>query len=80
MTIRSDPQKTKPLFIPLKGIYFDAFKTGRKAYEYRAYGPRWNERTCFTGRPVTLSRGYGKQQRLARKIGEVLIVPPTFDF
>ena len=54
----------KPLFIPLKTKWFDAFVSGQKADELRAYGPRWNERTCRVGRAVTLSRGYGKQQRL----------------
>lgn len=54
----------KPLFIPLKGKWFDAFVCGEKADELRAYGPRWNERTCRVGRPVTLSRGYGKHERL----------------
>jgi hypothetical protein len=54
----------KPLFIPLKAEYFDDFATGMKTTEYRINGPRWNERTCRIGRAVTLSRGYGKQQRL----------------
>lgn len=53
----------KPLFIPLRGTYYDAFNEGRKTDEYRLYGPRWNERTCHLGRPVVISRGYGKQQR-----------------
>lgn len=53
----------KPLFIPLKAQYFDAFDEGRKTEEFRLYGPRWNERTCHVGRAVTLSRGYGKQRR-----------------
>ena len=53
----------RPLFIPLKGVYFDAFDDGSKNTEYRLYGPRWNERTCRIGRRVVLSRGYGKQRR-----------------
>lgn len=53
----------KPLFIPLKREYFDAFVAGSKTHELRKYGPRWNERTCRVGRRVTLSLGYGKQQR-----------------
>lgn len=52
------------LFIPLKTEYFEAFKSGRKTVEYRPYGPRWNEKTCYVGRKVTLSKGYGKQARL----------------
>ncbi len=54
----------KPLFIPLRGAHYDRFATGEKTVEYRKAGGRWNERTCFVGRPVILSRGYGKQHRL----------------
>lgn len=54
----------KPLFIPLKAVFFDAFKAGTKTVEYRLRGPRWNAETCRVGRPVVLSRGYGKQHRL----------------
>jgi hypothetical protein len=54
----------KPLFIPLKTEYFEAFRDGRKATEFRIYGPRWNERTCVPGRGVVLSKGYGKRERL----------------
>jgi len=58
----------KPLFIPLKTEYYDAFADGSKTEELRAYGPRWNEGTCVVGRAVTLSKGYGKQSRLTGKI------------
>lgn len=54
----------KPLFIPLKREHFEAFAAGRKAFEYRELGPRWNERTCRVGRLVVLSCGYGKARRL----------------
>lgn len=54
----------KPLFIPLKRKYFEAFATGEKTEELRLYGPRWNEKTCVPGRSVTLSLGYGKNQRM----------------
>lgn len=53
-----------PLFIPLKTEYFEAFASGSKDTEYRPFGVRWNERTCRVGRPVVLSKGYGKAQRL----------------
>lgn len=56
------------LFIPLKTKYFEQFKNGSKHWEYRQYGPRWNERTCRVGRRVTLSRGYGKRDRLRGKV------------
>lgn len=54
----------KPLFIPLKREYFEAFNNHTKHTEYRIYGPRWNERTCAVGREVVLSLGYGKRHRL----------------
>lgn len=54
----------KPLFLPLKAKYFDAFARGEKTDELRKYGPRWNEQTCKPGRAVVLSRGYGKADRL----------------
>lgn len=55
----------KPLFIPLKTEYFEAFKTGTKDTEYRRHGERWNEDVCQVGRPVVLSKGYGKRERLS---------------
>ena len=58
----------RPLFLPLKREYFDAFERGHKIVEYRKYGPRWNERTCVVGRAVTLSCGYGKARRLQGRI------------
>lgn len=65
----SVPMKTndtgeKALFIPLKREYFEAFKLGTKTEEYRPEGARWNARTCAVGRPVVLSLGYGKSNRL----------------
>ncbi len=58
----------RALFIPLKAEFFDAFESGAKTEELRRFGPRWNERTCIVGRAVTLSRGYGKAQRLTGRI------------
>jgi hypothetical protein len=49
---------TKPLWIPLKRVYFEAFERGEKTIEYRRYGARWCEQRCYPGRPVTLSLGY----------------------
>ncbi len=65
----SVPRPAPPaLFIPLKAEFFDAFASGAKTDELRRFGPRWNERTCIVGRAVTLSRGYGKAQRLSGRI------------
>lgn len=60
----ADLDSRRPLFIPLKGEYYDQFECGEKDTEYRPYGQRWNERTCPPGREVVLSRGYGKARRL----------------
>lgn len=54
----------KSIFVPLYSEYYWAFATGRKTQEFRKYGPRWNERVCRPGRPITLSHGYGKKHRL----------------
>lgn len=48
----------KPLFVPLRKEWFEAFASGTKQEEWRQYGRRWNEKTCRMGRPVTLSLGY----------------------
>ncbi len=53
----------KPLFIPLKTEFYEAFVSRTKTVEYRRYGARWNERTCTVGRRVVISKGYGRQHR-----------------
>ena len=55
----------KPLFIPLKTQFYEAFLNGTKTVELRQHGPRWNEQTCQIGRAVTISKGYGKANRRA---------------
>ncbi len=62
------PDRLNPLFLPLRGEFYDAFANGAKREELRRYGPRWNERTCLIGRRVLLSRGYGKAHRLVGRI------------
>ena len=58
----------KPLSIPLKTKWFNLFKSSAKTSELRRYGPRWNEKTCPVGRAVTLSKGYGKHERLSGRV------------
>lgn len=60
----------KPLFIPLKRIWFDQFAKGAKTgnEEWRKYGPRWNEHVCRVGRRAVLSNGYGTGRRIERVI------------
>lgn len=62
------PVSNRPLFVPLRAEFFDAFAAGVKTDELRRYGPRWNERTCVVGRPVILSRGYGRSRRLTGRV------------
>jgi len=69
----------KPLFIPLRGKWFDKFADGSKTVEYRPFGPRWNCGTLWKGRPVTLSRGYGKHERLHGEIVDWKVVGPSTD-
>lgn len=64
-----------PLFIPLNAEHFDAFERGDKKVEFRGYGKRWNERTCYPGRLVVLSRGYGKSRRLVGRVRSFLKTP-----
>jgi len=63
----------RPLFVPLYGEHFDNFASGKKTFEYRQHGARWNETTCRVGRPVILSRGYSGP-RLKATIVSVAIV------
>lgn len=59
---------TKPLFVPLKTRYFRAFAAGTKTVEYRRWGARWNDASCFVGRPVVLSHGYSGARLTARVV------------
>lgn len=58
-----------PLFIPLRGVWFDAFARHEKTKEWRRYGPRWNEKVCVIGRAVVLSRGYSGARIKGRIVG-----------
>lgn len=64
----------KPAFIPLKGVYFDKIKAGLKDCEYRKHGGRWAPKNFPLGHPCTLSRGYGKQDRIIRTVKAVRVV------
>lgn len=61
----------KALFVPVYSWVYDRYVAGTKRVEIRTYGPRWNEGTVYTNRPVTLSRGYGKTDRLTGSVGRV---------
>jgi hypothetical protein len=70
----------RPLFVPLKREWFEAFREGTKTVEYRLHGPRWNERTCVTGRAVVLSLGYSGARLTARIQQFRVIANPGIDF
>src|SRR5579883_2093982 len=66
---------TTPLWVPLKGEYFDAFAAGTKTTEYRRLGgPLGKLERLPVGRPVILSRGYSGP-RLQMMIKAVSVVP-----
>jgi hypothetical protein len=48
----------RPLIVPLKRQWFEAFARGEKTEEWRRHGARWNARHCWPGRPVILTLGY----------------------
>ena len=59
----------KPLFVPLKSQYYYEFKNGTKTRELRrGSDKRWSAKNCRVGRAATLSRGYGKQDRLSATV------------
>jgi len=64
-------KKERVLHLPLKGVYFDAIRSGEKTEEYRLVTPFWAKR--LEGREfdrIELSRGYplrdDRERRLAR--------------
>jgi len=65
----------KPLFIPLKTEWYEAFESGSKSEELRRHGPRWNANTCRVGRKVTLSCGYGKHRRMSGQVASFTVRP-----
>lgn len=77
MSSTTNSPKVKPLFIPLKRKFFEAFERGQKTQEFRLWGPRWNERTLIVGRPVILSLGYSGR-RLNADIVAVLKTDPAW--
>ncbi len=55
----------KPIFIPLKSEYYQAFLDGSKRIEYRRAGVgQFTLAKCTPGRDVTLSKGYGRRDRI----------------
>jgi hypothetical protein len=67
----------RPLFVPLKREWFEAFARGDKTDEWRRHGPRWNQGTCWAGREVILSLGYSTPHRLSARIASVALRYPS---
>lgn len=67
-------QKMKPAFLALKTPHYNDFKRGLKQNEYRLFGGRFTEKNFAPGREITLSRGYGKQDRLCGVITSFKVV------
>ena len=61
--------KGRVLFLPLKGEYFDAIKSGEKMYEYRRCTPYWEKRLLLKHYDeIVLTKGYPKASDDARRI------------
>lgn len=58
MMAAAPESQDRPLFLPLTRPHFEAFRNGSKTTEYRPLGARWNEQTCWVGRPVLLCSGH----------------------
>lgn len=56
----------RPVFLPLRAEFFRAFAAGTKTVEWRKFGPRFNERTLWVGKRVTLSNGYSRDRLTGR--------------
>jgi hypothetical protein len=63
-----------PLFVALKRCWWEQYRDGTKRVEWRVYGPRWNCRVAWKGRPVTLSLGYSGP-RIAAEVVRTRKVP-----
>jgi hypothetical protein len=68
----------RPLFIPLRRAWFDAFASGAKREEWRRHGPGWNANTCRVGRPVVLALGYSRT-RLTGVVTGFRVAPAAGD-
>lgn len=66
----------KPLFIPLFKAFFFKIAAGEQDCEIRPNNHRgWNSRNVYPGRLMTLSSGYGKQNRITREIRSTMVTP-----
>ena len=66
------------LFVPLNKHWYDLFLEGKKKWEIRGLGNRFNRQTVRVGRDVELRRGYAKEGAIWGKIVEVHIVSTVY--
>lgn len=69
---------TDRLFVPLNKAWYNFFAAGKKKWEIRAYGPRFNEKTVEVGKKVELRNGYQKKGALWGTITEVRIIDSIY--
>ena len=58
----------KPLFIPLKKEFYDAFRDGSKKWELRGNRGQFKASRIQKGRVARLARGYGYPRLIAKVI------------
>jgi len=66
-------EKVTRLFLPVTFEVFSWYYKKIKNFELKRYGQKWTEKHIYRGRPVEISRGYNKRNRMCGKIGKVVI-------
>jgi hypothetical protein len=66
-------KKLDRLFLPLNTIWHTLFLSGEKTWELRAYGKRFNEKSCAIGRAVEIRRGYQYDPYLGKVDGHLIV-------
>ena len=64
----------KPYFCPVMKVYFYKIESGEQDCEIRPLNHRgWNLKNIFKGRDILFSNGYGKHNRVLKKVHTVLL-------
>ena len=68
-------KELKPYFCPLFKEYYLKFESGEQDCEIKPNNHRgWNTKNIYPGREITLSNGYGKYNRMTKKITKTLVI------
>jgi hypothetical protein len=67
------------LFVPLNKHWYDLVLEGKKKWEIRGLGNRFNRQTVRIGRDVELRRGYAKEGAIWGKIVDVLTTNNVYE-